>query len=124
MGWLRRPKVPKTLSVSISISLWCDQNSLRQCFTRDFSQNENDGWIDPIEEISYKAEIPFGSIRSIDVSSSESFMSLRKVRIFGHDFNAAPNAEELIVKQYGSDWMNAKTRQFAWFPQDSFEIKT
>jgi hypothetical protein len=63
--------------------------------------------------------LPFGAIRSIDSIGAENLANLRKVKVFGRTFNAPQNAEELIAKQYGADWMTPKTRQFAWFPQEN-----
>ena len=82
-----------------------------------FSRDESGDWCNPIEEISYKSELPFGAIRSIDLIGAENLTNLRKVKVFGRIFNAPQNAEELIAKQYGADWMTPKSRQFAWFPQ-------
>jgi phosphorylcholine metabolism protein LicD len=83
-----------------------------------FSKDENGDWSNPIEEISYKSKLPFGAIRSIDSIGAENLSHLRKVKVFGRVFNAPQNAEELIAKQYGDDWMTPKSRQFAWFPQE------
>ena len=84
-----------------------------------FSRGESGDWCNPIEEISYKSALPFGAVRSIDSIGAENLANLRKVKVFGHVFNAPQNAEELIAKQYGADWMTPKTRQFAWFPQEN-----
>ena len=84
-----------------------------------FSRDESGDWCNPMEEISYKSDLPFGAIRSIDSISAENLANLRKVKVFGHVFNAPQNAEELIAKQYGADWMTPKSRQFAWFPQEN-----
>jgi hypothetical protein len=83
-----------------------------------FCKDENGDWSNPIEEISYKSKLPFGAIRSIDSIGAENLSHLRKVKVFGRVFNAPQNAEELIAKQYGDDWMTPKSRQFAWFPQE------
>jgi hypothetical protein len=84
-----------------------------------FSRGESGDWCNPIEEISYKSELPFGAIRRIDSIGSENLTNLRKVKVFGRIFNAPQNAEELLAKQYGDDWMIPKSRQFAWFPQEN-----
>ncbi len=84
-----------------------------------FAKGPSGDWCNPIEEISYKSELTFGAIRGIDSIGAENLANLRKVKIFGHVFNAPQNAEELIAKQYGADWMTPKSRQFAWFPQEN-----
>ena len=81
-----------------------------------FSNDEKGNWINPMEEISHRAELPFGSIRRVDVISEKNLGNLRTAKIFGREFKVPLNAEELIAAQYGDDWMIPNSRQFAWIP--------
>ena len=83
-----------------------------------FSNDEKGNWINPMEEISHKAELPYGSIRRVDLISEKNLENLRTAKIFGREFKVPLNAEDLIAAQYGDDWMIPKSRQYAWIPPD------